>query len=106
MVLENIDHENRDLQNIFNKTILRDNWLTPFEKEKCPGTVKSYLASLNQFYIFAKCEKPEGVAATEEQWSRLSTLVKLWNEFPETYERSILEEENGRLGQFKETRTD
>ena len=79
MVLEYIDLENRDLQNIFDKTILRDKWLTPFEKEKRPGTVKSYLASLNQFYIFAKCEKPEGVVASEEQLSRLSSQVKLWN---------------------------
>ena len=90
MVLEYIDWENRDLQNILSKRILRDKCLTPFEKEKRPGTVKSYLASLNHFYIFAKCEKPEGVAATEEKLSLLSVLVKLWN-------RSILGEENGRL---------
>ena len=79
MVLEYIDRENRDLQNILSKRILRDKWLTSFKKEKCPGTVKSYLASLNHFYIFAKCEKLEGVAATEEQLSLLSVQVKLWN---------------------------
>ena len=79
VVLEYIDLENRDLQNIFNKTILRDKWPTPFEKEKNPGTVKSYLASLNQFYIFAKCEKLEGVVASEEQLSCSSAQVKLWN---------------------------
>ena len=79
MVLEYIDRENRDLKNILTKRILRDKWLTPFEKEKRPGTVKSYLASLNHFYIFAKCEKPDGVAATEEQLSLLSEQVKLWN---------------------------
>ena len=49
MVLEYIDWENRDLQNILSKRILRDKWLTPFGKEKHPGTVKSYLASLNHF---------------------------------------------------------
>ena len=57
MVLEYIDWENRDLQNILSKRILRDKWLTPFGKEKHPGTVKSYLASLNHFYIFANLLK-------------------------------------------------
>ena len=52
MVVEYIDRENRDVQNILSKRILRDKWLTPFEKKKRPGTIKSYLASLNHFYIF------------------------------------------------------
>lgn len=27
-----------------------------FDKDKQPGTVKSYLGALNQFYVFLKCE--------------------------------------------------
>ena len=79
MVVEYIDKENRDLTNILHKRTLRDKWLTEFEKEKRPGTVKSYLASLNHFYIFLKCENPPQIDATEEMLSRLSAQVKLWN---------------------------
>ncbi|XP_028415023.1 uncharacterized protein LOC114538102 [Dendronephthya gigantea] len=79
MVVEYIDKEKRDLKNILQKHILRDKWLTQFEKDKRPGTVKSYLASLNHFYVFLKCENPPQVDASEEMLSCLSSQVKLWN---------------------------
>ena len=67
------------MDNILRKCILRDQWLTNgfFEKEKQPGTLKSYLGSLNQFYRFLTCENV-AVNASSEQLSSLSEQVTLW----------------------------
>ena len=65
------------LDNILDKTILPDQWLNKFENEKKPGTVKSYLGSLSQFYGFLKCENID-VNATPDDLSSLSEQVKLW----------------------------
>ena len=67
------------LDNILRKRILCDQWLTNgfFEKEKQPGTLKSYLGSLNQFYRFLKCENV-AVNASSGQLSSLSEQVTLW----------------------------
>jgi hypothetical protein len=64
-------------QTYFTSKPLREKWLTEFEKEKLPGTVKFYLAPLNHFYIFLKCENPPQIDATEEMLSHLYAQVKL-----------------------------
>ena len=77
LVTNFIDLENPNLNNILHKRTLRDKWLTIFDKDKQPGTVKSYLGALNQFFVFLKCECVE-VDVSPEALSRLSDQVKLW----------------------------
>ena len=77
IVVNYIESKKPNLDNILHKTILRDQWLSKFEKEKQPGTVKSYLGSLNQFYRFLKCENMD-VGISIEQLSSLSDQVILW----------------------------
>ena len=77
MIVSYIDSSNQNLAGILNKNSLRDEWLNKFEKEKKPGTVKSYLGSLNQFYAFLKCENVD-VGSSVNQLENLSQQVKLW----------------------------
>jgi hypothetical protein len=42
------------ISSLLHKAVLRDKWLTIFEKEKKPGTVKSYLGTLNNFYVYLR----------------------------------------------------
>jgi hypothetical protein len=77
LVVSFIDSKTHNLTNILHKRILRDNWLTKFDKEKRPGTVKSYLDALNQFYVFLKCEGFD-VGVSTETLTTLSEQVKLW----------------------------
>ena len=77
LVVNYMDSSNPNLANILDKTKLRDEWLHNFQEEKQPGTTKSYLGSLNQFYIFLKCEKID-VNSSTEQLTSLSDQMKLW----------------------------
>lgn len=79
LVIEYIDKEQPKLSNILHKQILRDKWLSKFEKEKRPGTVKSYLGALNQFYIFLECESPPQINVPPEVLSCLRAQIKVWN---------------------------
>ena len=79
LVIEYIDKEQPNLSNILHKQILRDKWLSKFEKEKRPGTVKSYLGALNQFYIFLECESPPQIDVPSEVLSCLRAQIKVWN---------------------------
>ena len=77
LIVSYIDSSSQDLAGILNRNSLRDEWLNKFEKEKKPGTVKSYLGSLNQFYAFLKCENVD-VGSSVEHLENLSQQVKLW----------------------------
>ena len=77
LVINFIDPKNPNLSSIFKKKILRDKWLNIFDKEKQPGTVKSYLGALNLFYVFLKCEGVE-VDVSPATLSSLSDQAKLW----------------------------
>ncbi len=76
LVVSYIDSSSPSLTGILKKS-LRDEWLNKFEKEKQPGTIKSYLGSLNTFYAFLKCENVD-VGLSLEQLESLSQQVKLW----------------------------
>ena len=78
-LVEYINKVQPNLSNKFHKRTLRDKWLSKFEKERRPGTVKSYLGALNQFYIFLKCERPPQIDAAPEMLSCLSAQMKLWS---------------------------
>ena len=78
LVLQFIDGEHADLQNILHKRLLRDKWLTVFDKKRKPGTVRSYLGGLQQFYIFLKCEAVD-VGVPPETLTSLSEQMKLWS---------------------------
>lgn len=77
LVVSYIDSSSPSLTGILKKKLLRDEWLSKFEKEKRPGTIKSYLGSLNQFYAFLRCENVD-VGVSSEILESLSQQVKLW----------------------------
>jgi site-specific recombinase XerD len=77
LVVSYIDSSNQSLECILDKNRLRDEWLVKFEKEKQPGTVKSYLGTLCNFYAFLKCENFD-VGVSVDHLSSLSQQVKLW----------------------------
>ena len=81
MVMQFINSEKQAITDLLSKTILRDKWLEPVEKIKQPGTVKSYLGSLNQFFIFLNaecCDQFEELNTSASQLVNLSEQVKLW----------------------------
>ncbi|CAB4024829.1 Neurofilament medium polypeptide [Paramuricea clavata] len=81
MVIEFIDSENPSLTLLMSKCTIRDKWLTEFEKVKQPGTVKSYLGTLNQFYLFIQVEcadKFEALNVSQPDLISLANQVKLW----------------------------
>lgn len=77
LVVQYIDKEQPKLSNILDKKILRDRWLSKFEKERQPGTVKSYLGALKQFYLFLGFECPPKNTPVEELAS-LATQMTQW----------------------------
>ena len=80
LVAEAINPESPNVADLFDRKVLRDSWLTPFEKKKQPGTVKSYLGSLNLFFMFLKCEQfDEKLSISQEQLGLLSDQMKQWN---------------------------
>ena len=46
------------LSDLFDKLIMRDSWLTEFEKIRKAGTLKSYCHSLRFFYRFLNSDEP------------------------------------------------
>ena len=81
MVIEFIDSKNPSLTLLMSKRTIQDKWLTEFEKVKQPGTVKSYLGTLNQFYLFIQVEcadKFEALNVSQPDLISLSNQVKLW----------------------------
>ena len=65
-----------NLQCILDKKIVRDEWLVKFENRKQPGTVKSCLGTLSNFYTFLKCENVD-VGVPADQLSGLTQQAKL-----------------------------
>ncbi len=69
------------ISSLLDKAVLRDNWLSRFEKEKRPGTVKSYLGALNNFYVYLRAECQHEIKeldVSEALLVSLSEQVKLW----------------------------
>ena len=79
MVMQYISPENPSMKNLLHKQTLRDCWLTKFEKERQPGTVKSYLGALRQFYSFLQCESPRNINASEKTLSSLIAQMTQWS---------------------------
>ena len=65
-------------KNVFNRQILRDNWLTPFNKIRKPGTIKSYLCSLKMFYKYLVCDTPSNIEFDERNCIQMITIVENW----------------------------
>ena len=81
MVMQVITPDAPSISGLLSKSVLRDQWLSIIEKEKKPGTVKSYLGSLNLFFVYLRTECPdkfEELDVNEGQLVSLSEQVKLW----------------------------
>ncbi|CAB4029524.1 Hypothetical predicted protein [Paramuricea clavata] len=80
LVAAAINPESPKVSDLFDRKILRDSWLTKFEKEKQPETVKSYLGSLNLFFTFSKCEQlGQQYGVAHDQLGVLSDQMRQWN---------------------------
>ena len=80
MVMGYITPSSPSISSLLHKAVLRDKWLTTFEKEKKPGTVKSYLGTLNNFYVYLRAEcqhKFKELGVSEAQVVSLSEQVKM-----------------------------
>ena len=74
-----INKEDPKLSDILSKRTLWNEWLSKFEKECQPGTVKSYLGALHNFYAFLKCENIPNVSDQPEMLTLLIEQMKLWS---------------------------
>ncbi|XP_028418609.1 uncharacterized protein LOC114544058, partial [Dendronephthya gigantea] len=81
MVMKFITPNAPSISSLLSKSLLRDKWLRIIEEEKKPGTVKSYLGSLNQFFIYMRTEcsaRFDEMNVNEGKLVSLSEQVKLW----------------------------
>lgn len=79
LVMLYINPEKPVLKDIMDKKSLRDKWLNKIEKERRPGTVKSYLGALRQFYSFLQCESPQNVETSPKALSGLIAQMTQWS---------------------------
>ena len=79
LVLQFINPEQLSLKDLLCKRTLRDEWLSKFERKKCPGTVKSYLGALKQFYVFLECECRDEIDAPSSLLSAMSAQMTQWS---------------------------
>jgi site-specific recombinase XerD len=79
LVTQYICPEKPTLKDVLDRQTLRDQWLNKFEKEKRPGTAKSYLGALRQFYSFLQCESPKSVDASPKVLSALMVPMMQWS---------------------------
>ncbi|CAB4030568.1 Hypothetical predicted protein, partial [Paramuricea clavata] len=81
LVVEFINPESSSINSLLmSKNVLRDDWLTNFENLKKTGTLKSYLGTLNQFYIYVQSECTNILPTldiTQAELVSLSNQVKL-----------------------------
>ena len=80
LIVETIDPKSAELNNLFDKTVLRDKWLVVFEKDRQPGTLKAYLGALHRFYAFLKCEQIDlpGVKNASRILDSMCEQMKMW----------------------------
>ena len=79
LVLQYINPEKPSLEDLLCKKTLRDEWLSKFEKERRPGTVKWYLGALKQCYVFLECECPDRIDAPSTLLSAMSVQMTQWS---------------------------
>ena len=79
LVIQYINPESPSLKDLLNKQTLRDCWLNKFEKERRPGTIKSYLGALRLFYSFLQCESPKNFIASEKVLGALVAQMTQWS---------------------------
>ena len=63
-----IDPDQPKIVHLLDKTVLRDNWLIKFEKDRKPGTIKAYLGALHRFYAFSKDPVPTYYQCFRDSW--------------------------------------
>ena len=61
-----------------NSNKIRDNWLSNFMTERKPGTINSYLHSLQYFYSYLNTEKPFGSKGNQGELVECVNRVKHW----------------------------
>ena len=103
------------LKNIFDKNILWQSWLQPFDKQRQPGTIKSYLSSLHLFYSYLINENIKVPAAQKEivriketkQWSknyRKQCIRRFWQKEEEDIDKLATPEEIRKFDSSKPVR--
>jgi len=67
-----------DVNALFDRQMLRENWLLKLESSRTPGTVKSYLYSLVFFYKYIQCDAPHELVQFINQCSKMIVIVQNW----------------------------
>lgn len=85
-----IDPDQPKIVHLLDKTVLRDNWLIKFEKDRKPGTIKAYLGALHRFYAFLKCEMIQfpRITNVSEILGSMIEQMKMWSK---TYNKQVKE---------------
>ena len=65
-------------ENIFNRQLVRDKWLTPLDKLRRPGTIKSYLCSLKMFFKYLLCDRPTQIEFSDSACITIITIIENW----------------------------
>jgi hypothetical protein len=77
--MQYINPEKPTLKDVLEKETLKNQWLNKFEKERRPGTVKSYLGDLRQFYFFLQCTSPKNIDVSTKVLNSLVAQMMQWS---------------------------
>lgn len=78
-ILKRISPDEFLLSELFNRQLIRDSWLTVVDLIYEPGTIRTYLNSLRQFYDYLLCDKPSSCSATTQEICSMISITKNWS---------------------------
>ena len=77
-VIQAIDPTRQTITSTLSVKALRDNWLSPLEKQRRPGTCKAYLGSLSKFLRFLMVENPNNILKNQDDARKVKEQVLEW----------------------------
>jgi len=78
IIIRDASNGSFDVNALFDRQMLRENWLLKLESSRAPGTVKSYLYSLVFFYKYIQCDAPQELVQYLNQCSKMIVIVQNW----------------------------
>ena len=77
-VLMAVPPDELNLNDLFNKEMIRDVWLTPFSTKREPGTTKNYLGALKLYFQFLLCDHPSDVVFEDQLAENMIRNIDNW----------------------------
>ena len=78
-VLKTVSPTEFNIRCLFDRHMLREEWLGKYDKLRKPGTIRSYLGALKLFYDFVLCDKPVVVHNTPSECYTMISVVQNWS---------------------------